>query len=107
MNARRRERDAIVGANGVRQAVLAKQPVKDRADAESLRREQAVTREQKSRVLVGHGQRVTVDAIARAKMALEVRGPEIIRMNRRDRHDAGMLVVTTAAAFLDQPLPRQ
>jgi hypothetical protein len=45
VNPGRREGDTIVGANRVRQAVLAEQPVKDRAHAESLGREQAVTRE--------------------------------------------------------------
>jgi hypothetical protein len=66
-----------------------------------------VTREQVARVLVGHRERVTVHAIAGPKVALEVRGPEIIGVSGRDRHDAGMLVVAPSAAFLDQPLARQ
>jgi hypothetical protein len=57
--------------------------------------------------LVSHGERVTIHAIAGAKVALEVRGPEIIGMDSRDRDNAGMLIVTTPAAFLDQPLARQ
>jgi hypothetical protein len=84
-----------------------KQTVEDRAHAEALRREQAVAREKESRVLVGHGERVTVHAIAGAKVALEVRGPEIIGLGGLDRHDAGMLVVVSPAAFLHQPLARQ
>src|SRR6266851_3087332 len=107
VNPRRRERDAIVRANGVRQAVLAEQPVEDRAHAKSPGREQAVTCEEVSRVLVGHGERIAVHAIAGAKVALEVRGPEIIGVRGLDRHDAGMLIVTTATAFLDQALARQ
>ena len=107
VNPRRRERDAIVGANRVRQTVLAEQPVEDRAHAESLGRAQAVTREQVARVLVGHGERVAVHAIAGAKVALEVRGPEIIGVGGLDRHDAGMLEVAPSATFLDQPLARQ
>src|SRR5439155_12539899 len=82
-------------------------PVEDRPHAESLRREQPVTREQEARVLVGDGQRVTVHAIARAKVALEVRGPDIIGVDGFDRHDTGMLVVATPAAFLDQALARE
>jgi hypothetical protein len=58
-------------------------------------------------VLVGHGEWVTVHVIARAKVALEIRGPEIIGVDGPDRHHAGMLVVTTPAALLDQPLARQ
>src|SRR6266540_5736470 len=46
-------------------------------------------------------------AIAGAKVALEVGGPEIIRMDGRDRHHAGMLVVARPAAFLHQSLARQ
>ena len=77
VNPGRRERDAVVRANRVRQAVFAEQPVEDRAHATPLRREQTVTREQESGVLVGHGERVTVHPIARAKVPLEVRGPDI------------------------------
>jgi len=58
-------------------------------------------------VLVGHGERVTVHAIAGAKVALEVRSPEIIGVDGLDRHHAGMLVVAPPAAFLHQPLARQ
>ena len=46
-------------------------------------------------------------AIASAKVALDVCGPEIIRVRSLDRHDAGMLVVSTPPAFLDQPPARQ
>ncbi|MDQ3242373.1 MAG: hypothetical protein M3Q09_01400 [Gemmatimonadota bacterium] len=90
VNPGRRARDAIVGANRVRQAVLAEQTVEDRAHAEALGREQAATREQVSRVLVGNGERVTVHAIAGTKVALEVRCPEIIGVGGLDRDHAGM-----------------
>src|SRR5207244_13157331 len=103
----RRESAAMVGASSGRQAVLAEQTGEDGAHAESLGREQAVTREQVARVLVGYGERVTVHAIAGAKVALEVRGPQIVGVDGLDRHNAGMLVVVTPAAFLDQPLARQ
>src|SRR5206468_5439602 len=93
MNPRRRERDAIVGADRVRQTLLAEQAGDDRSHAESLGREQTVTCEQVARVLVGHRERVAVHAIAGAEVALEVRGPEIVGMDGPDRHDAGMLIV--------------
>ena len=87
-----------------RQTVLAKQPVEDGAHAEAFGREQAVTREQVARVLVGHGERVTVHAIARAEVAFEVRGPEIIGVGGLDRHDAGMLVSGDAGG-VSSPAP--
>ena len=59
-------------------------------DALALGREQAVAAEQVARVLVGDRQRIAVDPIAGAELALEVRGPEIIGLRRGRRHDAGM-----------------
>ena len=101
VNPRRRERDAIVGANRVRQAMLAEQTVEHRAHAESLGREEAVTREQVARVLVGDGEWVTVHTIAGAKLALEVRGPEIIGVGGLDRDDTGMLDAATRVGCAD------
>jgi hypothetical protein len=103
LNPGRRERDALVRANGLRQTIFAEQTVEDRPHAESPGRAQPLTRQQVSGVLVGHGERVTVHAITGPKVALEVRGPEIIGRGGCDRHDAGMRVVATPSAFLDQP----
>ena len=56
VNPRRRERDALVRTNLVRQAALTEQTVEDRAHAEAFGRGQTVTREQVPCVPVGHGE---------------------------------------------------
>jgi hypothetical protein len=61
-----------------------------------------VARQEIARVLVGDRQWVAVDPIARAEVALEVGGPEIIRVGGRRRDHAGMLIAPPAAALLDQ-----
>jgi hypothetical protein len=53
-------------------------------------------------VLVGDRQRVAVDAVAGAEVALEVRGPEVVGLRGGRRDDAGVLVVPPAPPFLDQ-----
>src|SRR5262245_35673778 len=58
---RGREGHAIVGADGLRQAVLPKETIDDGADSHTLGRWQAVTREEIAGMLVRHGQRVAVD----------------------------------------------
>jgi len=77
------ERHPVVGANGAGQPVLAKEAIEDGADAPPFSREQAVTAEQVARVLVRDRQRIAIDAIAGPEVALEIRGPEIIRLVRR------------------------
>ena len=99
----RGERHAVVGANGARQPVLAKEAIEDGADALALGREQAVTAEQVARVLVCDRQRIAIDAIAGPEVALEVCGPEVIRPFRRRGHDPRVRVVTAASTLLDQP----
>src|SRR5713101_3015178 len=97
------EGDAVVGANGPRQPVLAKEALEDGADALALGREQAVTAEQVARVLVGDRQGVAVDPVAGPEVALEVPRPEIIRAFRRRGHVTGVRVVPPAATLLDHP----
>ncbi len=53
VNRLRRERHAVVGADRERQPVLAKRALEDGACGHGLRREQAATREQEARVLIG------------------------------------------------------
>jgi hypothetical protein len=67
----------------------------------ALRGEQAVTGQEVAGVLVGDRQGIAVDAVARAEVALEVSGPEIVGLRGRRRDDAGMLVVAPAAPLLD------
>jgi hypothetical protein len=73
VNAAGGKRHAVVRANGARQPVLAEEAVEDRADALALGREQAVTAEQVARVLVGDRERIAIEAIAGAEVALEIR----------------------------------
>jgi len=53
-------------------------------------------------VLVGDRKRVAVDAVARAEVALEVGGPEVVGLRGGRRDDTGMLVVAATPAFLDE-----
>lgn len=70
----------VVGANGPRQPILVKEAIENAADAPPFRREQAATAEEVVRVLVGDRQRIAIDAIAGPEVALEICGPEIIRL---------------------------
>ena len=74
--------------------------------------EQAVTRDQEARVLIGDRQRIAVDAIPRAELAFEVRGPEVIRRGRRDRarrpdaREGGAAAVSSPAPGAPADRPR-
>ena len=100
MNARRGERHAVVGPNGLGEPILAEQSIEDRAHAAALGREQAMARQEIARVLVGDGERIAIEPITCSKMALEVRGPEIVGRRRPDRNDTRMLVVAAAPSCL-------
>jgi hypothetical protein len=77
VNAGGRERDAIVGADRPRQAMRAKEAIKDRAHALAFRRRESMAGDQEPRVLIGDRQRVTIDAVPGPEMAFEVGRPEI------------------------------
>ncbi len=62
-----RERHAVVRADRTREPVLPEQPLEDRPPAVSLGGAQAVARQEIARVLIGHRQRITVQAVARAE----------------------------------------
>jgi hypothetical protein len=78
LNARRGEGRPVVGADGVRQAHLAEERAEDRFRALSLHRMQAVTREHAATEVVGHRERIAILAVARAELALEVGGPDLL-----------------------------
>ena len=67
----RREGDAVVGADGAGQAVLAEQAVEDGTHAEALRGEQAVTRQEVPGVLVSDRERIAIDPVVGPEVALE------------------------------------
>lgn len=56
---------------------------------------------------IGDCQRIAVDPIARAELAFEIRGPEIIRPNGGRRHDARMMRRAAAPPFPHQPMARE
>ena len=56
---------------------------------------------------IGDGQRITVAAIARPEMPLEVRCPQIVGMLGDGGHDAGMPMPRSAHSLLDQTFARQ
>jgi hypothetical protein len=58
-------------------------------------------------VLIGNRERIAVDPVSRAELALEVGRPEIVRLDRRRRHHARMHVRASPPAPLDQAASRQ
>ena len=103
MDARRGERDPVVGPDGPRPAVLTEEPIENRADALALGRQQALAAQQVARVLVRDRQRVAVDAVARAEVPFEVRGPEVIGVRRHRRYHARVRVL---ASTTTRPTPK-
>jgi hypothetical protein len=101
------EGHAVVGANGARQPVLPEQAVEDGPHAVAFGREQTMAGQEIPGVLVGNRQGVAVDAIARAEVALEIGGPEIVGLRGGHRNNAGMLIVAPSAPLLHQAPPRQ
>ena len=76
------KRDASVGPEGPGQAVGPEGPHENPPRAHAMGGGQAVAGQQVPGVLVGQGQRVAVDPVAGRELALEVGGPEIIRLVR-------------------------
>jgi hypothetical protein len=73
------EGDAIVGANGRRQAALDKQLLEG-GECEVLAGGlQSFAQEQEARGMVGDGERVAIAAVAELELALEVGAPKVVR----------------------------
>src|SRR5262249_36971380 len=70
---------AVIRAKGAGKAIFTEESLKDRAHAAPSGRQQAVTRQQVPSVLIGDRERIAVDPVARAKVPLEVRRPEVVR----------------------------
>ncbi len=105
VNARRGERRAVVGADSVRQTDLAEQSAEDRFGVDGLHGAQAVARQHPTAEVIGHGERIAVPPIARAKLALEVRGPDLIWTLRRDGRGAGMCPFVPPPMLVQQSAP--
>ena len=75
---RRGEGNAIVGADGPRQAAFVKQALKGGKGEFFAIGFQRFTQQQVARAVVGDGQRITIPFIAELKLALVVGAPEII-----------------------------
>src|SRR5712692_1609485 len=97
----------VVGTNRAGQAVLAERPLEDGPGGHRLRREQAVTGEQKPGVLIRDRQGEAVDPITRPKLAFEVGGPEIVGGGGRGRHDPGMLMRAPPPPPQDEAVARE
>lgn len=103
MQSGRRERDPIVGPDRPWEAVLAEQLLEHRPRAQRPRGAEPGASQEIARVQVGHGERVAILVVARAELAFEVRGPQIVRRVCRRRHDTGMGCLVPRPPRLDQP----
>lgn len=69
------EGQAVVGADGVRQAALEEEPLKGCDDRLLARRFHGFAQEQEARGVIGDGERITPASIAELELALEVGRP--------------------------------
>ena len=99
--------DTVVGPDGDRQPVLAERSLEHGARRHGLRGEEPAAREEEARVLIRDRQRVAVLAIARAKLSLEIGGPEVVGRRRRRAHRPRMGRRAAAATPLHQPAARE
>ena len=72
------EGDAVVGADGDRQAALGEQPFESGKSQLLADRLQRLAEEQKPRGMVGDGERVAIAPIAELELAFEVGAPQVI-----------------------------
>ena len=107
MDAGGREGHPIVGANRARQPVLPKEPIEDGAHAVTFRGQQTVACQEIARVLIRDRERIAVERVPRAEVALEVGGPEIVGLAGRSRNHARVLPLPPPAPLLDQPAAGQ
>ena len=84
----RGKRRAVVGANGFRQAVLAKGSFEDARHTRCVRLLHRLTAQQITRAGVGDGQRINAGAVASATPALEIAAPHPVRRLRRGKRRA-------------------
>src|SRR6202043_1171717 len=82
---RRSEGHAIITANVGGQAALLKEPLKHGKGVIFAGRRKRFTSEQKTAGVIGDGQRITVLAIAKQKLAFVIGTPELIRALPKDR----------------------
>lgn len=92
MDAGRGERHPVVGADGQGQSILAEGALEERFDADALRREEAPTGEEETRVLIGNREGIAPDAVARGELSLEVGRPQIVRRRGDGRHHPRVLM---------------
>ena len=94
---RRRERDAVVGPDRLREAKLLEGALEDREGELLLRRRQRLARQQVATGEVGDRQRIAVAPIAEHELALVVGAPERIRLGRPRERGAGRASAPAAA----------
>ena len=99
---RGRERHAVVGPDGLRQAELLKGAFEDAERIALLRRGQRFTGEQVAGGVVGDRQRIAIPLIAEQKLALVVGAPEPVGLADRGERGAGQARPPAAPPVRDQ-----
>ena len=66
-----------------------------------------MAREQVARVLIGDGERIAVQAVAGAELALEVRRLQVVWRAGRDGHHPRVLMWPAAWALVHEPATRE
>ena len=72
------ERDAVVGADGVRQSALGEQALERRDRALLADGVEGLAEQQEARRVIGDGERVAIVAVAEAELTFEIGAPEVI-----------------------------
>jgi len=84
------EGGTVVGADALRQAVLAKEALEDGSGAFDSRNGESLAAEEEATEAVLHGEGIAVKAVAQAKLALEVGTPDGVGLIDRSGGSAGM-----------------
>jgi len=100
------EGDAVVGADGTRQAALGKSDWKAVMAVSSRTRIECFAHEQIARGVIGDGERITVFAVAELELAFEVGAPKIVRRDTWRQWRAGGARSRSTDAF-DQAVAMQ
>ena len=107
VDAGRRKGHAVVASNGVWQAHLAEQILQCFPRTGGAHVWQATAAQQVSAVVIKNGQRVTVDAIACAKLTLEVHRPDLVGRICSKDYSAWVLPSRSMSPRLDESMAFQ
>ncbi len=71
--------NAIVGADPLREAALAKEPLEGGDGGVLAGRLQGLAKKQKARRMIGDGEGIAISAVAKLELAFEIGAPEVVR----------------------------